>query len=195
MSLQRIKESILNETNKEAEKIIEEAKERFNENVINEKTRIEEAFNEKYAIFSKQLEEDKKRGLSIQRTNYNMELLGIKNNMIEGVFKKAVDKFISDEEYWNTMEKWLRDINESVRIFMNARDSKRLDQEFINRIKKENKHTGQDVDLIVDEKNIDIKGGFILKTAKYEIDRTLDTILCNLRTEIAPLMARELFGE
>ncbi len=200
MSLNRIKDTILSDARKEAERIIKEADECIREKLIHEKTKIEEALREKYIKLNKKLEEGKNMELTKQRTNYRMELLGIKNNIIEEIFKKAVDKFISDEEYWCTMKRWLKDINETGRIFVNARDSSRLNQEFINKISRENeltrpnKHSERD-GLVVDKKNIDVKGGFILKAVRFEIDRTLDTILSNLRVELTPLIAKKMFGE
>ncbi|MBO1224164.1 MAG: V-type ATP synthase subunit E [Candidatus Scalindua sediminis] len=188
MSLKRIKNSILTDAKKEAERIVEDAKERLQEKVRDEKSKIEEGLKEKYTRLGKKLEEDKKRELIEQRTNYRMGLLGIKNNIIEEIFKKAEEKFISDEQYWRSMEKWLKDINDAGQILVNTRDSKRFNSEFINKNSKKD-------NLVLDKKNIDIKGGFILRTARFEIDHTLDTILSNLRIELAPLIARELFSE
>ncbi|MFQ5714800.1 MAG: V-type ATP synthase subunit E [Candidatus Scalinduaceae bacterium] len=188
MSLKRIKNSILTDAKKEAERIIEDAKERLQERVRDEKSKIEEGLKEKYTRLGKKLEEDKKRELIEQRTNCRMELLGIKNNTIEEIFKKAEEKFISDEQYWRSMEKWLKGINETGRILVSTRDSKRFNSEFINKISKKD-------NLVVDKKHIDIKGGFILKTGRFEIDRTLDTILGNLRIELEPLIAEKLFVE
>ncbi|MFQ5965248.1 MAG: V-type ATP synthase subunit E [Candidatus Scalinduaceae bacterium] len=188
MSLERIKDSILNDAKKEAEIIIKDAKERFQEKIIQERDKIEEGFKEKYLKLSKKLKEDKNRKLIKQATNYKMELLHIKNNIIEEVFKKAADKFMSDEEYWRAMEKWLKDINEPGRIFVNVKDSRRLKQELINRILKND-------EIVMDNNNIDTKGGFVFKTARFEIDHTMDTILSNLRTELTPLIAKELFGD
>jgi vacuolar-type H+-ATPase subunit E/Vma4 len=188
MSLKRIKESILADAKKEAERIIEDAKERFQEKARYEKSKIEEGFSGKYTRLGKKLEEDKKRELIEQRTNYRMELLRIKNNIIEEIFKKTEERFVSDEQYWRSMEKWLKDINETGQILVNTRDSKRFNSGFVNNISKKD-------NLVLDKKPIDIKGGFILKTGRFEIDHTLDTILGNLRIELEPLIAKELFGE
>ncbi len=188
MSLKRIKDSILTDAKKEAERIIEDAKERFREKTRYEKSKIEEGLKETYTRLGKKFEEDKKRELIEQRTNYRMELLRIKNNIIEEIFKKAEERFISDEQYWRSIKKWLKDINETGQILVNTRDSKRFKSEFVNKISKKG-------NLVVDKKHIDIKGGFILKTARFETDRTLDTILGNLRIELEPLIAEKLFGE
>lgn len=188
MSLKRIKDSILTDAKEEAEAIIKDAKERLQERLSYERSRIEECLKEKYARLSKKLEDDKKREITVQRTNYRMELLMIKNRIIEEIFKKAEERFISDEQYWRTMEKWLGAIKESGRIFVNEKDSRRFNQEFVSKVSKKE-------GLVVDKEHIDIKGGFILKTARFELDRTLDTILLNLRYEMSPLIAKELFAE
>jgi V/A-type H+/Na+-transporting ATPase subunit E len=186
MSLKRIKDSILTDAKKEAEGIIKDAKERLQERVSYERSKIEECLREKYTSLSKRIEEDKKRALTEQRTNYGMELLRVKNNIIEEIFKKAEEKFISEEQYWPIMEKWLGDIKESGRVFVNEKDSRRFNEGFVSRISKKD-------GFVVDQNHIDIKGGFILKTDRYELDRTLDTILLNLRDEMSPLIAKELF--
>ncbi len=195
MSLQKIKDTILSDAKKDAGKIIEEARVRVQEKLNYKKTKTEEALNEKYARFEKTLEDEINRELSIQCTNHRMEVLRLKNSIIGKVFARAVDKFISDKEYWNTMKKWLRDVDEPGRIFVNSRDLDRINQELFNREAEEDEFKNLDADLVVEKKSINIKGGFILKTTKYEIDRTLDTILSNLKTEIAPLIAKELFVE
>jgi vacuolar-type H+-ATPase subunit E/Vma4 len=188
MSLKRIKETILSDAKKEAEGIIEDAKERFQEKIIREKSKIEEGLREKYTRLGKKLEEEKNRELIQRRTNYKMELLNIKNNIIEEVFEKAADKFIMSEDYVRTMERWLKNIDSPGHILVNTRDSRWFNSEFISK-------TSNKDNLVVDKKNIDIKGGFILKTARFEIDHTLDSILDNLRTELTPLIAKKLFSE
>ena len=188
MSLERIKDTIISDARKEVESIIENAKERLREMIVREKIKLEELLEEKYAKVSKKLEEDKNRELTSQRTNYKMKILDIKNNMIEDVFEKASDKFVSNnEEYKRIMERWFQGINGPGCIHVNSRDFVHINQGIIGKNLKKNK-------LEVDREVIDIKGGFILKTAKYEVDHTLDSILGNLRIELTPIIARELFG-
>ena len=195
MSLQKIKDTILSDAKKDAEKIINEARVRVQGKLIQEKTKTEEALNEKYTRVEKTLEDEKNRELSIQCTNHRMEILRLKNSIIGKVFARAVDKFISDKEYWNAMKKWLKEVDEPGRIFVNSRDLDSINQELFNKSTEEDELKGLNTDLVVEKVSINIKGGFILKTSKYEIDRTLDSILSNLKTEIAPLIARELFEE
>lgn len=194
MSLQKIKDTILSDAKKDAGKIIEEARERVLAKLIQEKTKAEETLNEKYAIFEKTLEDEMNRALSMQRTDHKMDVLRIKNSMIEEVFTRAVDKFISDNEYWNAMKRWLRSVSGPGRIFVNARDQDRINKELFNSEAGEDGLKGHNDGLVVEKESANIKGGFILKTPKYEIDHTLETIMSSLKTEIAPLIARELFA-
>lgn len=188
MSLKRIKDSILNDAKNEAEELIKVTENDFQKKIENEKINIEEFFKKKFIKTKKELEEEINRKLTEQRINYKMEILDLKNRVIENVFNSAVNKFISDEKYFKTMEMWLKDIKEPCVIFMNARDSKWFKNIFVKKL------SGND-EIKLNNENIDIKGGFILKTDRFEIDHSLEHVLSNLKLELSPLIVSKLFPE
>jgi vacuolar-type H+-ATPase subunit E/Vma4 len=117
-----------------------------------------------------------------------MSLKRIKNSILTDARKEA-ERIVEDAK--ERLQEKVRDEKSKIEEGLKekyTRDSKRFNSEFINKNSKKD-------NLVLDKKNIDIKGGFILRTARFEIDHTLDTILSNLRIELAPLIASELFSE
>lgn len=188
MSLKRINISVLDDAKKEAEKILKEAKELLRKRVLKKKNEIMNNLEERYKTISDKQEKERDGHLTEQRTKHKMELLKMKNRILEEIFTKAAEKFVSDKCYWPVMEKWLKAVNEPGSIYVNARDLKRFKVEFLD------KTTNKDI-WVLETKSIDITGGFILKTEKFEIDNSLDTILINLKQELTPSIAERLFGK
>ena len=114
-----------------------------------------------------------------------MELLEVKNKVIDSVLERAISRIQSlpDNDYLTLMGRWLTNIPDHIegQLLVNARDLKRINNAFIDDINKSRKAR-----ISLNTTAIDIKGGFIVKTKHYEIDYALDTIVKNLRTTLIP---------
>ena len=114
-----------------------------------------------------------------------MELLEVKNRVIDSVLERAVCRIqsLSDKDYLTLTGRWLTNIPDHIegQLLVNARDLKRINNAFIDDINK-----GRKARISLNTTAIDIKGGFIVKTKHYEIDYALDTIVKNLRTTLIP---------
>ena len=187
MSLNRIKDAILNEAEKEAGELISAAEKDFRKITEEERIKTEELFKKKLIEIQDELEDEKERKIIDLRINYKMKLLAAKNKVIEEIFNTALDKFITGEGYLQIMEEWIKEINEPSVIFMNSHDLKIFNQKFLNKILKNDK-------VVLNNDSINISGGFVVKTDRYEIDHTIETILNNLKLELAPLISNKLFS-
>lgn len=195
MSLERIKHSILEKAQKEADARVEEALANFKRKIGSARAAIKKDCEKRLRTLAAESEEQKNRRLATLRGEYRMQLLSLKTQLIDDIFTQAITQIITlpDEEYLSLLERWLlkTERDESGRLFVNATDLKRIGHTWIERV---NRLRGKgEISLSPDP--IDIKGGFIFKTEKFEIDYTLDTLLDTLREELSPHMARELFDE
>ena len=185
MSIERIRNYIVENAQKEAEQIIKTAEEQFRNETESAKLSLEKKYQEMLQADEKRLSEDMKRFLGKLKSDCKMELLEVKNKVIDSVLESAISRIQSlpDREYLTLMGKWLAKIPDHLEgeLSLNTRDLKRINNAFIDDINKSRKAR-----ICLNTMAIDIKGGFIVKTKHYEIDYVLDTIVKNLRTTLIP---------
>lgn len=194
MSLERITRSILDDAEREATRILHAAQVAIQHKIASVKEELKRNFAERLKAVEVEFEEKKAIELSNLRASYRQQLLEIKNAVIDDVFKRAMQQVtsLSDERYLSIIEKWLQAISTSGQISISSKDSKRITNEFISRINQSRKES---LRLSLSKDFATISGGFILKTEKFEIDRSLETIVSSLRERLGPKIAKELFGE
>jgi len=188
MSIERIKNYIIENAQKEAEQLIKTAEEQFRNETESTKLTLEKKYQEMLHADEKHLREDMKRYLGKLRSDCKMELLEVKNKVIDSVLDRAISRIQSllDDEYLALIGKWLAKAPDNLEgeLSLNTRDLKRMTNAFIDDINK-----GRKARISLITKAIDIKGGFIVKTKHYEIDYALDTIVKNLRTTLIPKLS------
>lgn len=188
MSIERIRNYIIENAQKEAKQIIKTAEEQFRTQVETTKLSMEKQYQEMLRAEEERLNKDiTGTHVSLKRA-YKMKLLEVKNSMIDDVLARAIEhiQLLPDEDYLALIGKWMANIPDHLegKLFVNARDLKRITDVFINDI-NQNRKARINLDTIA----IDIRGGFVLKTNYYEIDYTLDTLAKNLRTTLAPKLS------
>ncbi len=185
MSLERIRNYIIENAQKEAEHIIRAAEEQLHTQVEAAKHSLEKHYQEMLRDEERRLLEDLKKTINTLKRDYRMKLLEIKNHVIDRVLMKAVSRIqlLPDHDYLALLGKWLAGIPEHLEgeLCVNTVDLKRMTHAFIDGINKERK-----AKITLSATAVDVKGGFILKTEHYEIDCTLDTLIKNLRGVIVP---------
>jgi len=185
MSIERIRNYIIENAQKEAEQIIKTAEEQFRNETVSARLSLEKKYQEMLQADEKHLREDMKRYLGKFKSDCKMELLEVKNKVIDSVLESAISRIQSlpDNDYLTLMGKWLAKIPDHLEgeLSVNTRDLKRINNVFIDDINKSRKAR-----ISLNTTAIDVKGGFIVKTKHYEIDYALDTIVKNLRTTLIP---------
>ncbi|GEM_PF-6026177 len=188
MSIERIRNYIIENAQKEAEQIIKTAEGQFRNKIEGAKLSLEKQYKEILHTEEERLLEDMKSTLIIVKSDYKMKLLEMKNSVIDNILERAMSRIqsLSDGDYLTLIGRWLADIPDHLegQLFFNARDLQRITSVFIENIDKKRK-----AKIAVNTNTIDTKGGFIVKTANYEIDYTLDTIVKNLRTTLIPKLS------
>ena len=188
MSIERIRNYIIENAQKEAEQIIKTAEKQFHTAVEAMKRSREKQYKEMLRTEDERLREGMKSTLITVTSDYKMRLLEMKNRVIDDVLTRAISRIqsLSDDDYLALLGKWLANVPDHLegKLFVNARDLKRITNVFIGAINKNRK-----ANIVMNTHAIEIKGGFIVKTGHYEIDYTLDTIVKNLRTTLIPKLS------
>ncbi|MBU6391121.1 MAG: V-type ATP synthase subunit E [Planctomycetes bacterium] len=188
MSIERIKNYIIENAQKEAEQIIKAAEGQFRNKIECAKLFLEKQYKEMLHTEEERLMEDMKSTLIIVKSDYKMKLLEMKNSVIDNILERAMSRIqsLSDGDYLTLIGRWLADIPDHLEgeLFFNARDLQRITNVFIENIDKK-----RQTKIALSTNPIGIRGGFIVKTANYEIDYTLDTIVKNLRTTLIPKLS------
>jgi len=185
MSIERIRNYIIENAQKEAVQLIKTAEEQFRNETGSARLSLGKEYQEMLLTDEKRLKGDMKRSLGKFKSDCKMELLEVKNKVIDSVLERAISRIQSlpDNDYLTLMGRWLTNIPDHIegQLLVNARDLKRINNAFIDDINK-----GRKARISLNTTAIDIKGGVIVKTKHYEIDYALDTIVKNLRTTLIP---------
>ena len=183
MSIERIRNYIIENAKKEAEQLIKTAEEQFRNETVSAKLSLEKKYQEMLQADEEHLREDMKRLLGKLKSDCKMELLEVKNKVIDSVLESAISRIQSlpDDEYLALIGKWLAKATDNLEgeLFVSVADLKRIPSNFIDDLNRSRK-----AKVCLSKIAVDVKGGFILKTRNYEIDYSLDTIVENLRTAL-----------
>ena len=192
--MERITKSVIGDAKKEASRIIHAAQIATQRKIDSAKEELRKNLTERLKTVEVELEEKKAIELSNLGAGYKQRLLEVKNGAIDDVFKRAMQQvtLLPDKKYLSLIEKWLRAIDTTGQISISRKDSKRINQEFVSKINQSRKKSSK---LSLSKDFADISVGFILKTKKFEIDYSLDTLASNLREQLGPKIAQELFGK
>lgn len=191
MSIERIRNYIIENAKKEAEQIIKTAEEQFRNETESARLSLGKKYQEMLQADEKHFRENMKRFLGKLKSDCKMELLEVKNKVIDSVLDRAISRIQSlpDNDYLTLMGRWLTNIVDHLEgeLSLNIRDLKKITNTFIDDINK-----GRKARISLSTTAMDIKGGFIIKTKHYEIDYTLDTIVKNLRVALIPKLSNML---
>lgn len=211
MSEERIRRRITEDAEREAEAIVEKAKESAR-SILEEGARLgaQDAGKDAEAMVSRAREESealRRRIVSEARMKGGWQVLSEKRALMEKVLEEAMKALKAwseseDEElYAQAMrELILKDALElgggELEVLLNQRDSRlRLG---LDRLSREvEKRTGRKTRVSLAEERLDASGGFILRTAdgKISIDETFEGIMGRRRRRLEAMVARVLFRD
>jgi len=199
VTVENIKNAILADAGKEAERIREVAQKRADEKVRAAKRQLQQAFERRVREAQQHHEDLKNRAIIALRSTLSMELLSAKNAAIDEAFAEAVRRVVNlpDDGYRKLLLKWLKEAapDGSAHLVLAERDRNAFGRWLVDEINAA-RPAEKAISLDEDPGELgEIAGGFILRTEKYEVDRSLDSIVSKLEEEMAPEIAAELFGD
>ena len=195
MSLDRIRTAILDEARTEADRVREVGRKKADEKYRKAEAELTAQFQQRVRDADAQQRDLANRAVIALRSQLSMELLAAKNEQVDKVFDKALDKVanLPNNGYRVLLMKWLKAAPPHVpgQLVLNGRDRAAFGQQLVSDL---NKLRGKEAALTLAPDAAPIRGGFVLRTAKYEIDRALDSIIAKLKEEMSPEVAAALFG-
>jgi V/A-type H+-transporting ATPase subunit E len=195
----KLRQKIIRDAEAEAHQVVEEGE-------AQAKTLHEEAQAEADRIAAEsraQGEGDAKeyvrRQISLRELEARKAILGEKGEVIEEVFAQALEDLrLKDREcgYKLTRDLLLKAIESGdEEIILSVEDRKAIGSSFVTNLNKEIGRTGKRAEVTLSEETRDIKGGFVLRRGKVEINSRFDTLLSMLRDDVEIEIANILFGK
>ncbi|GEM_PF-4067879 len=176
MTLERIKQHILEQAQGEARGLVETARQesesRLSEARAQEKDRLEEQVKDLEA----ELERERQQTTANVRTRARAEMLRMKTEILETVFSEAKAKILAGAAY----RTWLKNKLDEVTVQAGEILCRPEDRAVIGELLKETGREG----LKVAESGEGPAGGFVVRTEKYDLDVTLDAELAGLREDL-----------
>lgn len=192
MSIERIKDLIIDSAKKKADEIIEATKKDL-EKELNE---FKDSLNEEYKVrlekSKKEIDEEVSRIKAVEISKIEKERLLKKKKILDEFFEKLKSTLIEDEKsYLNFLLSLLRrDLVDGATISLNSNDLKKYKKE----LEKFVVHELKLKDVKISNEPIDIFGGVVIRTSIFEVDDSIDAIVNAFREEKEIEIAKEIFG-
>ncbi|MCX7966497.1 MAG: V-type proton ATPase subunit E [Syntrophorhabdaceae bacterium] len=196
MGIDKIREAVLSDAKKEAKNIIDIAIK--NSNVLFEKKRneIDEEYERLYNMRIQEISDEFSRKLIQFKGATNKKVLEKRNILIDKIIKRAREKVLDmpQDRYMDLMARLIEKIAfNTAGIIQVHRDEKVIFERIIERLNKERDENNK---LTLDDKNfLTDKGGFIFIAEDYEVNQTLELLLNDIKKEMLPVIAKELFKD
>ena len=197
MTIKEIKEKIMSDAQNKADEIIFHAESKAKD-IINKGKK--EAENIKNDILAKNRQEGilrKNKILTEANLNAKKTILSVKQRIIEGVFRKAMENILKmdDRKYCQFIKKLILDNVENGNeiISIGETDKKRITKVFIDEVNHELKNSGKKGELILDNDYIQIKGGLIIGSGNIKKNISLELLLQKARDEYEMAANKQLF--
>ncbi len=194
MSLNRVRERIIEKANFEASKIIEEAKLQLEKEKNNFQKEEELKFEEYKRKAFLELENQYKMKLDVERINLGKAILIEKRNILDELFEKVKAGLLSlnSEKYLKFLVHLIkRDApNGNSKIFLNKKDLESYGKKLGILLKKE---LGGDKECVISDKSVEIIGGCIIRGKEIEINDSIEVIVGDLQEKYEIEISKELF--
>jgi len=194
VSLEKIRQKILEEAEGEAGRIIKEAEERAAA-LRQEAEKIAKArFEEEIENEKKTLALEEERIISEYRATTSAEVLRLKNQLIDEVFDRAIERILKleDKKYLEIIAHYLsKNLCPGVdTLIISQRDQQKISRQWIETMLKKMQKNDLKIKIVTSP---EIEGGFILRGEKAEIDCSLRQIIADKKEELTPAISRVLF--
>jgi V/A-type H+-transporting ATPase subunit E len=192
MSIEKVKERIIESAKAKAEQIVSEEEKRleplmqsFLENARSEfKTNVDKSFLE--------IDRELKRKVEFETLGIERAILLEKTKILDSLFDSVLNRLLnvhSDKYYDFLCNLIKRDaINDGCEIFMNEKDFNRFSKKLSEFVKKE---FGKSITIAGTFANI--KGGCIIKGKEVEFDDSFETIVQEIRDSSEIRISQSLF--
>jgi vacuolar-type H+-ATPase subunit E/Vma4 len=185
--------SVLDTARKEAERIVEKARNAAQAKLKAAEESITAEMERRVQAACRAIDEECARQLGKARGAQGKTLLEARNRRLKDVIAAARDITLADAAgYEKLMARLLEEAaqgNVAGRVITHAAD-RALFQKLVDALNAKRPAAAK---LSLDQAALPGRGGFIFRTAAYDVDRTLDTLLAERERVMAPELAKALF--
>jgi len=195
MGLESIQRAVLETANAQSDHIVQAARKAADDKLAAFRDTETQASERRFQAAARATEEELARVLIQQRGAHNKQLLEKRNARMAQVFAVARARVLDAPatEYAAFMRALLE---KSVGAGACGVRVHREDEGVFTALLVElNKQRSPGEALVLDTAHpLPERGGFVVVSDRYEVDRTLDTLITDIEREMAPQVAAELFG-
>ena len=194
MSLEKIRQKIIEESEGEAGRIVKEAEEEIRTAKEDAKRAAEERYKREMEEEKAALALEEERVRIKYKADMNAEVLRLKNQLISEVFDKAVERIskMENAKYLEIIGQYLSKnlISGVDALIISQKDRGRITEKWVDSLLKKMHKDNFRLKIVTSG---DIQGGFILKGEKAEIDCSLEQIIADKKEELKSEISRVLF--
>lgn len=196
---EKLKQKILRDAEAEARKLLEEGEAEAGSIRGEAKAEADEIASGYRARAKADAEEHIRRQTSLRELEARKAILAEKGRLIEGVFEKVLEGVREKDRaggYRFTRDLLMKAIETgSEEIIVAPDDRKAIKGSFIDSLNAELVKAGKKGEITLSDETRNIRGGFILRRGRVEINSRFDTLLTMLRDDVETEVAGILFGE
>ena len=185
--------SVLDTARKEAERIVEKARHAAQMKLKAAEENISAEMERRVQAACRAIDEECARQLGKTRGAQGKALLEARNGRLKDVIAAAREMALADAAgYAKRMARLLEEAAQGEvagRVITHAAD-RAMFQKLLDALNAKRPASAK---LSLDQATLSERGGFIFRTAAYDVDRTLDTLLAERERVMAPELARALF--
>jgi len=197
MEPQQVVDKILDDANKEARQIAEQAQEKLNAQQQELQNQLREHEEQTTSLAEKEANTQKQRKPSAARMNIAKQKLAEKRKILEKVFEQARQQFkkMPEHDYLELISRLLiKTVETGDEEVIIDKDESRIDQNFIKEVNRK-LGTGYKGNLRLSEKREYLDAGFILKRGKVKTNLSLKLLLSQASDELEIELAKILFTD
>lgn len=195
MGFDKIREVVLAEAKAEADHILEGAKRAAEEQLGAARARIDAEAERSFQARVRAIDDELNRTLIQFKGSAGKQVLARQGEILRAVFDAARGEILSwpAREYAEFMERLLRKSagNMGGMLRIHPDDAAVFERVLSSFNRDRNRH---ELVVVDDTDPLPERGGFVLVTKEFEIDRTLATLLLDLEHEMLPDIAGDLFA-
>ena len=184
MSLDKIEKHILEQARQEADVLLENARKERSERLAEVQEREKETLEQQVKGLEHSLERERQQATAKERARQRAEILRMKTDIIDGVFRDAKEKSLGSAAYREWLKKRLLEMDVKEGDILCREADRQMMAELLKEVGLEG--------LGVAGEGQAPTGGFLARTGKYELDVTLDGELAGLREELVGELAQAL---
>jgi V/A-type H+-transporting ATPase subunit E len=191
--MEKVSKKILDDAKQKADEIIKEAEAKKKENEAKIKEQITRVKEETERLVSDQKNREYDRIAGRAKLDLRNDTLRLKREIMGGLFNKAVNRLVNkkSDEYLRIIKELLsrdevKEGGEGELIICEKEN--RIDEKFIKTV---NKELGSS--FTISKERRPLKGGFILRRGKVEIDASFETLVKSKKERLEMALAKILF--